>query len=207
MRIIRTIKSAALAIGLSLAGAIPSTGSAQSLQDGYVTRFGTGTTGADAIFPAAYDTAAILKSYDLRVDTNNALLTLYAGTASASIATTNTSTSTNMIVSSGADSFASNDVIVVQLATDQCIAATVWGVSGTTNIIPTAAIGTALPGGTKIYKMGTNYVSKLLTTTTNAIVRHAGEALLSAPKRQPLLLRISGGSSSTAINSAVVKYQ
>jgi hypothetical protein len=193
--------ASAIALGAALCEPFTFTASAQSLQEGYITKSGTGSTSADAIFPAAANAALRLTSYDAKSDLTSATLKAYVGTAVSTLASNALSTATNVYVTAGATNFTAADIVVIQRG-DTMSAAIVDSVDGNTNINLTGQIGTAASAGDKIYLMGTVYTTPV--QTTNAI-RVAGEAVIVARKRYPLLLRITG-TSACAINSATAHW-
>lgn len=188
--------------GMLVALSAPFTASAQSLQEGYVTKSGTGSTSADAIFPAGYNSTLRLTSYDVKSDLTSATLKIYTGSKVSTLASNALSTATNVYVTSGATNFTAADVVVIQKADDTMIAAVVDSVEGNTNINLTGQIGTAASAADKIYKMGNVYTSQGQSTN---VIRVAGEAIVVAPKRMPMMLRMTG-TSACSINHATAHH-
>jgi hypothetical protein len=190
-----------LVIGASLGLMAASALNAQGLAEGYITKQGSGTTQAQAIFPAGASKALRLVSYDVKSDLASATLKIYTGTAVSTLVSNALTTATNIYVSAGAGSFAQNDIVVIQNPDDTAFTAVVNAVEGATNIQFTAQLGTAATANGKIYKMATVYT----TVAANVAVRESGECLAIGPRRQPMLLRLTGTSACT-INWATARY-
>jgi len=196
--------SLCLAVGLTLGAALiaPPTASAQSLQEGYITKSGTGTTSADAIFPAAANAALRLTAYDVKSDLTSATLKFYVGTKVSTIASNALSTATNVFVTAGATNFSNTDIVVIQHADETMTALVAAAPEGNTNVCFTGQIGVAVTAGAKVYKLGTVYTTQVQSTN---VIRVAGESILVTGRRMPLLLRVTG-TSACSINSATGKY-
>lgn len=161
----------------------------------------SGSTSAELIFSADPLRQMRLVSVLATSDKSDAVISLRTGTRSYDIATVNTNTSATNILFTSTSGLASNDVVIIATATTNKTA-TVWGTSGGTNLLLTAAAGITWSAGDVLYLLGPA-TSLPLGATSKA---YAADALFVANHGRPLRLVVDGTSACT-IDSAAVKSE
>lgn len=136
-----------------------------SAAEGYSSKNATGTTSAAVIFPGGPPLR--VTDYDVTADNATNTLVFQVGTVGTSVAIAAASTATN--VTFRKNTFASNDVIVLQTAAENVTNATVWGATTSTNKLITLqrALGTNLAVGDGVFKV-VDYAYTLLAPVAAA---------------------------------------
>ncbi len=175
-----------------------------AILEGYVSgSFITATTRSTVVFPAAPTKSIRLVSYDVASGTATGYVAYAGGTTVTTMTKTNTltgNTGTNIYVAS-TNGFAVGDTVVLQGSDDTAYAFLVDSFSTTTNLAVSEPIPALFAVGTKVYRMG-DYRTSVIGATT---IRVAGEALMIAQRRKPVIVQVyvdTGGK----VNNAVVHY-
>lgn len=170
--------------------------------DNVVSKRAYGATNAVAIWPGAPGKSLTLTAYDATGDHATVNLQLLTGTTVTRL-TAAWSTSTNMTVSS-TNGFAPDDIVVLQKASDGTTTwAWVYGL-GTSTIQLTATNATTGASGDYVWRMSNTFTN----TIASATVRKAGEGLLGAQIRAPLMLRLySTSGTNEYLNDASCRYE
>lgn len=161
----------------------------------------SGSTSAELIFSADPVRQMRLVSVLATSDKSDAVISLRTGTKAFDIAAANTNTSATNIVFASTSGLASNDVVIIATATTNK-SATVWGTSGGTNLLLTAAAGITWSAGDVLYLLG----SATTLPLGAASKAYAAEALFVANQGRPLRIVVDGTSACT-IDSAAVKFE
>ncbi len=186
----------ALALVLCMAGA------SWAVYTGTMTANGSGTTITDVVLPG--DTNAHTAVYAINATANNAAgkISIFYPTYKTTVDATSSSTTLNVTATTG---FSVGDSVVVQTASglvaERYVSAVNAGVSLT--------ISSALPSGygvvgSKVYQIAYNATASGTIPVGNATVEKINPygGVVVGPINSPIVLSLSGSSTSTAINYA-----
>lgn len=148
----------------------------------------TGTTSAEAIFPASEQAQLRIVGAMATSDKSASVLSFTTGTTPYTVAQTNTAT-TNAVLTS-VTGLASNDVVVLQKINGVTVSGIVWGTSNGTNLILTAAFSSAPGAGDQVYKMGTAKTLKVGAAAVNL----QGQAFFIGAQGRPVRCVLDGTS-------------
>ena len=144
----------------------------------------------------------VLQSLSVTGDNADAELTIYTGSARTTTAVdlVSTNDTVRLVNTNG---LAPGDMLVLQLGDRSATVHFLDSFADTNSVVLSAPVGVDASAGSAVYRMGTTFVYEVGAAT----LQKQGDALLAAPARMPMVLRLtSTAGSDELIDLAAVQY-